>query len=176
MKYNLTPFVEYHESLMRVQDGQLGEVGEGWGRYAAKGEAHSMFHGERLIACAGLHQLSRKRASVWAVVSGTNQPRDMIALTRAVSDFLMYAGTRFHRLETVCSLGFIQAHRWAKMLGFHAEGVLECYDDDENDCVLYSRINRGRIGRTITTRRNRRFNYFRHSAGIVSVEDCQTQC
>lgn len=49
----------------------------------------------------------------------------------------------FKRLEMYVLPGFIQAWRWAEMLGFKVEVLKECGSPDSRDIFVFKRIKRG---------------------------------
>ncbi len=49
----------------------------------------------------------------------------------------------FKRLEMYVIPGFLQAWRWALMLGFEVESLKECGSPDGQDMFVFKRIKRG---------------------------------
>ena len=46
----------------------------------------------------------------------------------------------FHRLFTIVDMEFAPGHRWAKMLGFHMEAIMEQFRSNKKDAALYVRL------------------------------------
>ncbi len=74
------------------------------------------------IACAGFQECWEGRAIAWAIL-GQSAGRHMAALTRAVRRAL--AAHPAERIEAQALLDFAPAARWARLLGFKPETVLE---------------------------------------------------
>lgn len=116
---------------------------EMWEAVTKAGQAFSVFREDLLIAAAGIIPQWYGRATAWALFRGTKVDRyDMIWVHRETVKFLDHVQTtnRFRRIETTVDDEFEAGHRWALMLGFEFEGVMDCYDMDGRAHSLYSRI------------------------------------
>ena len=63
---------------------------------------------------------------------------EMLWIHRRVSDFLDRSDV--DRIETGVRESFKAGHRWAKMLGFQAEGLMRRFGPDGSDYQMYARI------------------------------------
>jgi len=89
------------------------------------------------IACIGLIHHWATRKYVWAFLS-PSAGRYMLALTRAVAQWLKYHGAG--RIETAVDCRNAKDIRWAEHLGFVREGTMRKWTPDGCDVYLYARI------------------------------------
>lgn len=82
------------------------------------GEAYTAFYNGEIIVIAGVFPLTDYMGRAWALVS-ENAGRALIPASRKISDFLKE--TLYARVDTPVRRGFINGHRWAKLLGFTNE-------------------------------------------------------
>jgi hypothetical protein len=104
---------------------------------AQRGLAWTAEHDHRILAIAGLMPQWENRATAWALIAesaGTH----FKAIHSAVAAFLDTAP--FRRIEATVDVGFIEGHRWIKMLGFELEGYMRAYRPDGADMLLYARV------------------------------------
>jgi hypothetical protein len=101
------------------------------------GPSFSLVDGERVLAMAGVWVMEPHRGLAWSVLAD-DLGFDMYYVNKAVSDFLN--NTDIRRIEMAVDLGFREAQRWAEMLGFKLEGVMEKYFPNEADAFLYARV------------------------------------
>lgn len=133
----------YALSLQRQQSGLRDLIlGDGYAEALAEaGPAYtatavSEGGGELIVACIGTIPQWQGYQRAWALLSG-DAGRCMVPLTRGISRWL-----RFHnegRVDTAVDCTFEAAIRWAKMLGFKREGVMEKYRDGR-DFYLYAQV------------------------------------
>ncbi len=102
------------EALLRPFVGELAAAD-----YESKGPAYSARHQGRIVACAGLAEMSQYRAYVWAFLSGQEHARVFISIHRAVERFL--SAHPYRRIDAQVAFDDAQGHRWMKMLGFQRE-------------------------------------------------------
>jgi hypothetical protein len=93
----------------------------------------------KVVACAGLTELSPARALAWSYLANDIGASSMLRVTRACERMLQLS--HFRRVEMDVLYDFEEGHRWAKLLGFE----LECprrraYGPDGRDYALYSRV------------------------------------
>lgn len=107
-------------------------------RVAAGHPAYTGRVGDRVVACAGIIPVWDNRAAAWAWLGDTAR-HHLVPITRAIVRFLDMQPCR--RVEISVDRDFVQAHRWARMLGFHLEaGRMRAYRPDGGDCSLYARV------------------------------------
>jgi hypothetical protein len=95
---------------------------------------------ERPLICAGIMELWPGRAMCWASFDFEARPVMMQAHRRTR---LELDRAPFKRLEMYVLPGFMQAWRWAEMLGFKLECLMECGSPEGNDLYVFKRIKRG---------------------------------
>lgn len=91
----------------------------------------------RPIACAGLVEQWEGRALAWALIAQDAGPY-FVRVTRGVRRALDMAHWR--RVEAHVDARFAAGIRWAEMLGFRAESVMEKFTPEGNDAFMYVRI------------------------------------
>lgn len=134
-----------HLALLDVQQAQrdlraqLGDPAYG-DALAATQWAFTALEGEKVLGCGGVHRVWEGRGVAWALVS-THAGPHFRAIHRAVAGFFEQCDLR--RIEMVVDANFPAGHRWAKMLGMTAEGVMRGYSPAGDDYVLYARVNHG---------------------------------
>ena len=139
--FEVVPFKAEHLAVIKLQTAQahLSDwVSKAEGRALEEYPSYTALVDGKPIGAAGVLWMWRGRAQAWAFISDTG-PRNFIKAHRAVQKFL--DGCYVQRMEMTCDCDFPQAHRWAKMLGFH----MECermvnYSPDGRDCALYVRL------------------------------------
>lgn len=91
----------------------------------------------RAIACAGLVEQWEGRALAWALIAEDAGPH-FVRVTRAVRRALDMAHWR--RVEAQVDVTFTAGIRWAEMLGFRAESVMQKFTPEGHDAFMYVRI------------------------------------
>jgi hypothetical protein len=91
------------------------------------------------VACAGLLPVWEHRALAWSLIS-RDAGRSMNEITRKILEVLDEC--TFRRIEMYVRPGFHEAFRWAVLLGFEFEAVLEAADPAGGDMVLFKRVKR----------------------------------
>ena len=113
--------------------------------------AQAMMHGHcaytaigkaagRALICAGIMELWPGRAMCWASFDFEARPVMVQAFLRMRREL---DRSPFKRLEMYVVPGFIQAWRWAEMLGFKLESTMEAGSPDGRDLFVFKRIRRG---------------------------------
>ncbi len=141
----IIPFIPEHalELRQKLQEGQ-------------KGTAVDLAHGETMarghcawtcvnadfdaVAAAGILPMWPGRGLAWALISEDAGPH-MREVTKATIAALDCCPCR--RVELYVRLGFHQAFRWAKILGFEFEAVLEEADPHGGDMAIFKRVRHG---------------------------------
>lgn len=94
----------------------------------------------RALICAGIIELWTGTAMCWASMDFECRPVMIQAHRRTMQEL---DRAPFKRLEMYVLPGFIQAWRWAEMLGFKVEVLKECGSPDSRDIFVFKRIKRG---------------------------------
>ena len=139
--FEVIPFKAEHLAFIKLQNLQAHlsdwvslEQGRGLEEYPSY---TAMVDGEP-IGAAGVLWMWKGRGQAWAFISETG-PKNFLKGHRAVKKFL--DGCHIERLEMTCDCDFPQAHRWAKMLGFHMETErMKQYSPNGRDCSMYVRL------------------------------------
>ena len=92
-----------------------------------------------VIGCAGVLVADAEphRGVAWALIA-EDIGKDLYHMHKAVKRFL--EGTPIIRVEMSVNYNFDPGHRWARMLGFKAEGVMRKYYPDGSDAIMYARV------------------------------------
>lgn len=88
------------------------------------------------IGAAGLAVKWRGSAVGWALLAGSSGEH-FLSIHRHAKRVLDLS--EFERIECHVEKTWVAAHRWARMLDFHSEGLMEKFRDG-HDYRLYSRI------------------------------------
>ena len=139
--FEVVPFKSEHLASIKLQQQQayLSDwVTLEQGRGLEEHPSYTAMVDGKPIGAAGVLHMWKGRAQAWAFISNTG-PMNFLKGHRAVKRFL--DGCYVQRMEMTCDCDFPEAHRWAKMLGFH----MECermvnYSPDGRDCALYARL------------------------------------
>lgn len=89
-----------------------------------------------VLGVAGVWMLENHRGLAWSLIS-KNIGTDFIHFHKAVSAFLDWQDVQ--RVEMALLTDFEQSIRWAKMLGFKAEGLMHKYFPNGADALLFAR-------------------------------------
>ena len=93
----------------------------------------------KIIFCAGYSDIWPGRSILWCLMSEDAKDH-MMAITRTARRAFKLFPRR--RVEITVDCDFIEAHRWARLLGFKMECErMKGYDVDGRDCALYARVN-----------------------------------
>ena len=95
--------------------------------------------GDKVIACAGIIKLWEGRCMVWSYLAD-DAGKYMPAIHKATKRMLDVV--EFSRIEAVVDEGFVEGHRWIKMLGFELETQepMRKYMPNGNGAYLYARV------------------------------------
>jgi hypothetical protein len=146
----IVPFEPWHLLEIRHQPWQKGAtqtlehaqaVASGYCAYTAIQQSTG-----RPLACSGICELWAGRAMCWASLDIDARPA-FPAMHRRMKRELDLAP--FKRLEMYVTPGFLQAWRWAEMLGFVLEGLMEAGSPDGRDLYVFKRIKRGAVAREL---------------------------
>lgn len=154
----IIPFVAAHveELRDRIQAGQ-----EDTAMSTAHGEVFEKGHCAwtcvnvkfDAVAAAGILPVWKGRGLAWALISADAGPH-MREITLATLEAL--DACRCTRVELYAKPGFHAAFRWARMLGFEFEAILEGADPSGGDMAIFKRI-RGKSNGFRTARNGRVF-------------------
>lgn len=145
--YERIPFDPRHPSIMAAQPGPRDaqrEEAELYAEVARHGPCHSAVRDGRLICSAGLTRMWPGRYIAWMVTSAQATARDMGFALRDIRRFLddAQADPQYQRIEATVDAAFAAGRRWVKRLGFVCEGVMEAFDANGRDCILFARVRR----------------------------------
>lgn len=137
---NIVDFQPEHLMRLRVQEAQPGaEPSLIYGQQlAAAGPAWTGVDGDLILFCAGKAMQWKGRYILWAILS-REAKRYMLQITRAVRRgmLLLEGGCRF---EAIVQSDFIQAHRWARMVGMQWHHREERFLPNGADADIYVRF------------------------------------
>lgn len=137
----VAPFERSHLENMVVQTQQQGLehlLTDDIYATLANNPSYSALDGDEVVACAGTIEVAPGRALAWAYIS-QNAGTRMVRVTKSVKRFLDMAPYR--RIEMDVDCDFVQAHRWARLLGFKLECLRRVkFTPDGRDCALYARV------------------------------------
>ncbi|MBX3480002.1 MAG: hypothetical protein KF842_06355 [Caulobacter sp.] len=126
-------------TLQPAQAAWRGRVGpEATSALEAGGSAWTLIRGGQVVGCGGVIDRGSGRGEAWALIARDAGPA-MLAATRIVRRYFQTAP--FRRIEAVTANAFAPAQRWAEMLGFQSEGVMQAYCDDGSDAERWAIIN-----------------------------------
>lgn len=94
------------------------------------------------LICAGIVEIWHDRAACWASFDRDSRPVILEAHRRTRQEL---ARAPFKRLEMYVIPGFMQAWRWAEMLGFTLECTMEAGSPDGRDMFVFKRIRHGKV-------------------------------
>jgi hypothetical protein len=139
--FEVVPFKAEHLAAIKLQ-GMQAHLSEWVSHDQAKAleisPGYTAMVDEEPIGSAGILNMWHGRAMAWAFISQTG-PSNFLKGHRVVKRFL--DGCFIQRIEMTVDCDHEEAHRWAKMLGFHMECErMKHYSPDGRDCALYARI------------------------------------
>lgn len=115
------------------------EVNKAYGEWLAENSycAHTIMHGYKVVGAGGAIELWPGRSEVWLLLdkSAGVVMNGIHRITTRFLDSLPHA-----RVETGCEIGWPEAHRWLKMLGFEHERTARKYMPSGRDIDIYVRI------------------------------------
>lgn len=148
--YRLIPFRSDLVVNLRLQSAQQPShvlsafTDDDW-KMVERSLAFGGFKGERLLACGGIIPQWTGRAALWLMLAEATKGYDMLWIFRTCRTYLdeIQTSHAYNRLEATVDVGFKQGHRFARLLGFKAEGLLRKYAPDGHDHIMYARIKHG---------------------------------
>jgi len=107
-----------------------------------KNKSFTIINDDNVVFIGGVFKLHPGVGEVWCIMGLETIKNHGRFITRATRDFLnmLQLEDNYHRLFTTVDLEFAQGHRWAKMLGFHMESIMEKYRQNKRDSALYVRL------------------------------------
>lgn len=142
----VVPFIPEHLKALRLQPAQAWLVpamqADGYGEaFVQAGPAYTAIVDGRVVGCLGVAELWQGRCAAWALLAA-DIGAHFVAIHRAVRAFLTECG--FRRIEAYVDVGFEQAHRWARLLGFKLETPepMEAFAENRS-MYLYARVTHG---------------------------------
>jgi hypothetical protein len=141
MSFRIEPFDARHLDEFRLQPVQAGLsefLHRGHISHLAENSfAFTGYQDGKAVGCAGLIELWPGRDCAWSLLSECG-PRAFLNIHRTVVRFLEARGAR--RTEMSVDVGHVAGQRWAELLGFKKEGLMECYSPDGRDAYLYAMV------------------------------------
>lgn len=131
---DLIEFQRHQQFVMDVANAQ--EIGA----VLMACESYSYIHEGVCYALAGLMVPVPWRAMAWTLLS-KDAGKFMLYLTRNIRQFL--DEQPYQRIELISYASFKPSMRWAEMLGFRIEGLMEKYFPTGEDGLMYARIKHG---------------------------------
>lgn len=101
----------------------------------------------RPLICAGICPIWTGRAFCWASFDYEARPVFAEAFLRMRKEI---GQAPFKRLEMYVAPGFLEAWRFAEMLGFSVECTMEAGSPDGKDMFVFKRIKRGQVVRRLS--------------------------
>lgn len=102
------------------------------------GPSFSLISDDGIVwGCAGVSHIEGHRAAAWALIRDGIGP-NFYRFHKGVRKFL--DDCDYTRVEMTVDVSFVEAARWAKMLGFKVEGYMRQYFPNGEDALLYARV------------------------------------
>ncbi|MGB0817844.1 MAG: hypothetical protein ACPGQQ_02970 [Candidatus Puniceispirillaceae bacterium] len=118
----IVPFNPAHLKHIEMQHDQTAACEwfdkEDYHELLLAGEAYTALHDGEVILCAGVFPTTKWIGTAWALVSACAGP-ELLRASRAITDFLKK--TSYARIETPVRRGFVNGHRWCRLMGFTNE-------------------------------------------------------
>jgi hypothetical protein len=141
MSFHIEPFKVRHLDEFELQAAQTGLrafLEQGHALHLAEDSfAFTGFQDGQAVGCAGLIELWPGRDCAWSLLSDCG-PRAFLNVHRTVLRFLDARRTR--RTEMSVDADHLAGQRWAELLGFKKEGLMECYSPDGRNAYLYAKV------------------------------------
>jgi hypothetical protein len=99
--------------------------------------AYSIMRDDEVVGVGGAIEIWPGRAEIWLLLD-KGAGAVMNGVHRIASRFI--DSLPHHRVETGCEVGWPEAHRWLKMLGFEHERTARKYMPSGRDIDIYVRI------------------------------------
>lgn len=99
--------------------------------------SYSIMHNDKVVGVGGAIEIWPGRAEIWLLLD-KGAGRCMSGVHRIATRFI--EALPHHRVETGCEIGWPEAHRWLKMLGFERESRARKYMPSGRDIDIYVRI------------------------------------
>lgn len=90
-----------------------------------------------ILGCGGIVRFWGSAGEAWTLLS-RHAAANMLTVTKVVKRIL--ADAPFDRVQMTTDVGFEEAERWARMLGFEYEGTMRKYGHDGRDMKLWARV------------------------------------
>jgi ribosomal protein S18 acetylase RimI-like enzyme len=98
-------------------------------------------HDGRVLMVAGVTRIDEGYGHAWAFAAAHAGPA-MRWLTQKARGYLDALMGEHRRIELMARADFAQAAKWARLLGFDAEGTMGCAAGDGGDLIRFARVNR----------------------------------
>lgn len=132
----IVPFDWFHLEALEIQPNQKQYI-EAAAYMGLKADCYTYLEDFIPKACFGMQIQWKGRALVWSVIG--DDIDNWVAFHRVVKQMLNEHIQRNHinRCEMTTEVGFRQASRWARMLGFKKESVMPKYFESGLDAEMW---------------------------------------
>jgi hypothetical protein len=141
------PFQPHHLANMDVARHQRGLVDlmggdllHATGNWLAAGPAYSLIADGRIVAAGGVFPWAKWRGQAWAYVGGGFAQRREAFVPFMVEFLDERQAHGMHRIEAVVSLVPMYPRRFAERLGFEKPRLMDRYNPDGTDALMYARL------------------------------------
>jgi hypothetical protein len=145
MSFHIEPFKVWHLDEFDLQPTQAGLrafLKQGHALHLAENSfAFTGFQDGKAVGCAGMIELWPGRECAWSLLSDCG-PRAFLNVHRTVVRSL--EARRARRTEMAVDVDHFAGQRWAALLGFKKEGLMECYSPDGRNAYLYAKVRHDR--------------------------------
>lgn len=136
--------VDYEPEHLINLEWQPQQAGYGSSRVHAEAvaqgySAYTVLQDGMPVICAGLMELWKGRAMAWAAFDYRADGHSLLIAHRRIQREL--ARAPFRRLEMYVKPGFLEAWRWAEMLGFTLESTMRAGAPNGGDLFVFVRLN-----------------------------------
>lgn len=133
--------IEPQDHQKKSHDHMLEQVDSGADLSEIERYGFTGLFGERPYVCSGFIHNWKWRGTAWSVIDRSTVGWMMVPIHRAVMNSINeHQPSVFKRLEMTVLEGFAPGRRWAELLGFTKDCVMEHYCEDGMDYGLYSRV------------------------------------
>ena len=125
---------------LQAQDWE--QAAKGW---LVGGPAYTLFINDHIIGCGGLVHMGWKRAEAWLLLSGLVYDYPRIAAKAIIENFNdLIKEHKLKRIQALVHPDFVLGKQFIERLGFEAEGTLRAFGPNNEDLIMYARIENGR--------------------------------
>lgn len=102
----------------------------------------SFIDDKEVIAIAGINHLRPGVGEAWIICSAKvgNKPFEFFKKVKKVIDDLLLDIMGMHRIQMAVLTSSKRNRKWAQKLGFELEGIMQKYDLEGNEHLLYAKV------------------------------------